>query len=44
LNTAGDIHLLPKILDAANRFQARPSEEEIARVMDERKMTPLFAG
>ena len=44
LNTASDIHLLPKILDAANRFEARPADEEIARVMDERKMTPLFAG
>lgn len=44
LNTAGDVTLLPKILDAASRFQERPSDETIAQVMDERNMTPLFAG
>ena len=27
LNTAGDIHLLPRVLDAASRFTQRPSDE-----------------
>src|SRR6266516_5736109 len=29
LNTAGDIALLPKVLDAAKRFQAGPSDEDM---------------
>ncbi len=42
LNTAGDIHLLPKILDAANRFEARPSEADMQAMSDEWEMKPLF--
>jgi len=42
LNTAGDIHVLPKILDAANRFERRPTEEEMAHLAEERQMEPLF--
>ena len=30
LNTIGDIHLLPKVLDAASRFRTAPSESDIA--------------
>jgi aryl-alcohol dehydrogenase-like predicted oxidoreductase len=44
LNTAGDIDLLPRVLDAASRFSARPSDEEMAQVMADKQMTPLFAG
>lgn len=43
LNTAGDIHLLPKILDAASRFAARPSDQEMAEILTEQAMEPLFA-
>ena len=44
LNTTGDINLLPKILDAASRFDGSgPSDEEMAAMMAERSMTPLFA-
>ncbi len=43
LNTAGDVNLLPKVLDAASRFQAAPSEEEMQRMAAGRQMTPLFA-
>jgi aryl-alcohol dehydrogenase-like predicted oxidoreductase len=43
LNTAGDIHLLPKILDAASRFQARPSDAEMKEMLEKRHMTSLFA-
>ena len=44
LNTAGDINLLPKVLDAASRFNGRgPSDEEMAAMVAEQSMTPLFA-
>ena len=42
LNTAGDIHLLPRILDAAQRFETRPSDEEMQDLTDRLKMEPLF--
>lgn len=43
LNTVGDIHLLPKVLDAASRFNERPSDEEVAEVVGDKHMTALFA-
>lgn len=43
LNSAGDIHLLPRILDAANRFQNRPSDTEMRQLVQERHMSSLFA-
>lgn len=43
LNTAGDIHVLPKILDAAERFTARPSDQEMDKILSEQAMEPLFA-
>jgi aryl-alcohol dehydrogenase-like predicted oxidoreductase len=43
LNTAGDVELLPKIFDAASRFESRPPDAELAEVMDEQRMTVLFA-
>lgn len=42
LNTTGDIHLLPKVLDAAARFQTRPSDEEMAAVVERERMSALF--
>ncbi|MFP5281867.1 MAG: aldo/keto reductase [Actinomycetes bacterium] len=42
LNTVGDIGLLPRVLDAAARFTARPSEEEMARLEAAWGMAPLF--
>ncbi len=42
LNTAGDIHLLPKILDAASRFEERPSDEAMDAMVAEQEMSPLF--
>ncbi len=42
LNTAGDIHLLPKVLDAASRFQAGPSDEEMQTMVGRLSMEPLF--
>jgi predicted aldo/keto reductase-like oxidoreductase len=42
LNTAGDIHVLPKILDAAARFDRRPSDEQMSRLVVEKQAAPLF--
>jgi aryl-alcohol dehydrogenase-like predicted oxidoreductase len=42
LNTAGDLTLLPKIFDAAERFALRPSDEEMRQLVERRGMTPLF--
>jgi aryl-alcohol dehydrogenase-like predicted oxidoreductase len=39
LNTVGDVELLPKVLDAAARFETRPSDEALERV----GATPLFS-
>jgi predicted aldo/keto reductase-like oxidoreductase len=43
LNTAGDIGLLPKILDAASRLEKRPSDESMQQMVRERHMSSLFA-
>ena len=42
LNTAGDLGLLPKVLDAANRFTRRPSDEEMTALHDGTRMSSLF--
>ena len=44
LNTAGDVDLLPKILDAASRYERRPSDEQMDALLREQQMSPLFAG
>jgi len=45
LNTVGDIHLLPKVLDAANRFQegsTGPTDEQMQALVPRSGMEPLF--
>ncbi len=42
LNTAGDVNLLPKILDAASRFQTGPSDEEMQGMTEQLGVVPLF--
>jgi aryl-alcohol dehydrogenase-like predicted oxidoreductase len=42
LCTAGDLALLPKVLSAAERFEARPSDARMAGVLRDREMAPLF--
>ncbi len=42
LNTLSDIHLLPKVLDAATRFTQRPTDAEMEALVIEQEMTPLF--
>ena len=32
LNSVGDIHVLPRVLDAADRFEASPTDEEMQRL------------
>ena len=42
LNTTGDIHLLPLVLDAASRFQRPVSDREMEAVLEEQRLEPLF--
>ena len=45
LDTVGDIHLLPRVLDAANRFQADslgPTDEQMRALVARLGMEPLF--
>jgi aryl-alcohol dehydrogenase-like predicted oxidoreductase len=42
LNTVGDITVLPLVLDAADRFRERPSDEAMAELMEQQVMEPLF--
>jgi aryl-alcohol dehydrogenase-like predicted oxidoreductase len=42
LNTAGDLGLLPRVLDAASRFTHRPPDEEMGTMLASTRMTSLF--
>ena len=42
LNTIGDIHVLPRVLDAAERFTAAPPEESLQALAARLGMQPLF--
>jgi predicted aldo/keto reductase-like oxidoreductase len=42
LNMAGDINILPRILDAAHRFETRPTDEQMKILTERLKMEPLF--
>jgi aryl-alcohol dehydrogenase-like predicted oxidoreductase len=42
LATVGDIHLLPKVLDAASRFTAAPAEEAMREQSARLETLPLF--
>ena len=42
LNTVGDVALLPRVLDAADRFQKRPTDSEMASMLDRAEAEPLF--
>jgi aryl-alcohol dehydrogenase-like predicted oxidoreductase len=43
LNSAGDLALLPRVLDAAERFEERPEEADMARLLSEGRLSSLFA-
>jgi aryl-alcohol dehydrogenase-like predicted oxidoreductase len=42
LITAGDMQLLPNILEAADRFEVRPSDAEMAIVVEKYGIQPIF--
>lgn len=42
LNTAGDIGLLPRVFDAVERFEKRPSNKQMDALAREQEMEPLF--
>jgi aryl-alcohol dehydrogenase-like predicted oxidoreductase len=42
INTAGDVTLLPCVLDAASRFARRPSDGEMADMLGATRMSSLF--
>lgn len=42
INTVGDVTLLPKVLDAAARYEAKPADEIMARFEQDAKLTSLF--
>jgi aryl-alcohol dehydrogenase-like predicted oxidoreductase len=42
LNTTGDMQILPRLLEAANRFTARPPDEEMHRLVKEYDIQPIF--
>ena len=42
LNTVGDIDLLPHVLDAAGRFEKRPTDAEMKAMLERSRTEPLF--
>jgi len=42
LNTAGDIDLLPRVLEAAERFEGRPTDAKMAKLLERTRTEPLF--
>jgi len=43
LNSAGDVHILPSVLDAADRFVGPPADDEMQTQMDTLGLRPLFS-
>lgn len=44
LNTCSDIHLLPRVLDAASRFDEKPSDDEMERMVEKSRLSRLFVS
>jgi aryl-alcohol dehydrogenase-like predicted oxidoreductase len=44
LNTCSDMYLLQRVLDAANRFEVKPSDAEMEWMVDESRMSRLFVS
>jgi len=42
LNTAGDVELLPMVLDAASRFEKRPGDAQVAAMLERAETEPIF--
>lgn len=43
INTAGDIHVLPKILESASKFEKAPSDSEMQALVKANEALPLWA-
>ena len=44
LNTVGDLELLPRVLDSASRYAARPTSDEIDELSERLRLTSLFVS
>ena len=42
LLTTGDVEILPQLLDAAERFERRPSDEQMDELTRRADLAPLF--
>ena len=42
INTVGDLTLLPRVLEAASRFERRPADEEMTAMLGSTRMSSLF--
>jgi hypothetical protein len=40
--SSGDVNLLPKVLDAAERYAHRPADADMQRMVERLQMEPLF--
>ena len=43
LNTVGDVTLLPKVLDAASRYESRPPCQAMEELLSRRELVSLFS-
>jgi aryl-alcohol dehydrogenase-like predicted oxidoreductase len=43
LNTVGDVTLLPRVLEAASRYELRPDDGVMDELASQRKLVPLFS-
>lgn len=43
INTAGDIHVLPMVLDAASRFETKPTNAQMDALLQSQSALPLWA-
>jgi aryl-alcohol dehydrogenase-like predicted oxidoreductase len=43
LNTVGDVEILPRVFDAASRYESRPSDAALAELAERRSLVPLFS-
>jgi aryl-alcohol dehydrogenase-like predicted oxidoreductase len=43
LNTVGDIAVLPRVLDAASRFESRPPDDAMEELVSRRQLVSLFS-
>jgi aryl-alcohol dehydrogenase-like predicted oxidoreductase len=43
LHTVGDVEILPRVLDAAERFASRPSDGALEELLTRRRLVPLFS-